>query len=328
MQKLTLTTALCATLATGAFAQNATEMRCSHQLPPQHAVAGVIDRWAERVETLSNGDIDVQIFGANALATAKENIPAVAQGTIECAFSVNFQWGRTLPAMNVTLRPFSFSDYDLWRNWPGSKPAAFLEAALEQKGLKNVVWLFQTNDSVFTSNGKFLKSPADFDGMKIRGLNRSFDSALVAMGAAPSSMSGSEVYQALSTGVIDAALTDVATAHSRKYYEVQDHMVQVPVISVFFNGYVNPDFHANLSQTSKDALDQAGREAAVWAVDAAIEATTAAHAKLQAEGVELHVATDAENEALRAIMQPAFDAEFTQEAGADVQTLIDLIDQM
>ena len=70
---------------------NAAKMRCSHQLPPKHHIAKVIDKWAAEVESQSNGDMDVQIFGANSLRNAKQNIGAVAKGDIECAFSVNFQ---------------------------------------------------------------------------------------------------------------------------------------------------------------------------------------------------------------------------------------------
>ena len=44
---------------------NAAKMRCSHQLPPKHHIAKVIDKWAAEVESQSNGGIDVQIFGAN-----------------------------------------------------------------------------------------------------------------------------------------------------------------------------------------------------------------------------------------------------------------------
>ena len=59
---------------------NAVEMRCSHQLPPKHHIAKVIDKWAAEVESQSNGNIDVQIFGANSLRNAKQNIGAVAKG--------------------------------------------------------------------------------------------------------------------------------------------------------------------------------------------------------------------------------------------------------
>src|SRR3546814_8742043 len=48
-------------------------------------------------------------------------------------------------------------------------------------------------------------------------LNKLFDSGLSAMGAIPVSMPGSEVYQALQTRVIDAALTGVQAASSRKF---------------------------------------------------------------------------------------------------------------
>ena len=101
-----LVSGACALTAT-ASAQAATKMRCSHQLPPGHHIAKVIDRWAAEVESASNNEIDVQVFGANSLVGARENIVSTAKGDIECAFSVNFQWGRTLPIMNVTVAPFA-----------------------------------------------------------------------------------------------------------------------------------------------------------------------------------------------------------------------------
>jgi TRAP-type C4-dicarboxylate transport system substrate-binding protein len=222
--------AAAATLSTGAHA--ASKMRCSHQLPPGHHIAKTIEKWAAEVRKEAGSDLDVQIFGANSLVSAKKNIVSVAKGDIECAFSVNFQWGKTLPIMNVTLAPFAFGDLELWKKWPNSEAAAFLGGQLLKKGVRNVGWFFTTNTSVFTSKGKFLVKPEDFKGVKIRGLVPAFNASLQALGAAPSSMSGSKVYQALATGVIDAGLTDVAAAVSRKYYEVQDHFTVVPVISV------------------------------------------------------------------------------------------------
>jgi TRAP-type C4-dicarboxylate transport system substrate-binding protein len=319
-------TALAALTALPAMA--ATPIRCSHQLPPQHEVAKVIDRWATEVEALSNGELDVQLFGANSLAKPEENIPSVAKGSFECAFSVNFQWGKTLPAMNVTLRPYAFSDPEIWRKWPDSKPAAFLEGQLAEKGLQNIAWLFQTRMSVFTSNDTPLVAPSDFEGIKIRGLNPAFDSGLKAMGAATSSMPGSEVYQALATGVIDAAQTDVAAAYARKYYEVQDHMTVTPIISVFFNGYMNQRFYDGLTDTQKAALEEAGKEAAGWAVEDGLAAEAAAPALLEGEGVTLHFATDEENEAIRTVMQPAFDEVFAKDGGDAGAEILKLIDEM
>lgn len=321
MKTMMLTTALC---ALAGMTEAATEMRCSHQLPPSHAVAQVIDRWAAEVETLSEGEIDVQVFGADSLVGANDNIVAVAKGDIECAFSVQFQWGKTLPIMTVTTAPYAFADLNIWRNWDGSEAADFLEEKLRTKGVENVVWLFQTNSSVFTAKGKFLNVPADFEGMKLRGLTPAFDAGLAALGAAPTALPGSEVYQALATGVLDGSMTGSDAAVSRKYYEVQDHFTVSPVISVFFHGYLNPSFYAGLSDKSKAALDKAGAEAAVWAVEAAEAGIASAPGDLEAKGVQVHVATDEENKAMEAVMRPAFDAKFNSD-DPDSQKLLDLI---
>lgn len=311
-------------LSASTAAQAATEMRCSHQLPPAHHIAKVIDRWAAEVEKLSDGELDVQVFGADSLVGARENIVATAKGDIECAFSLNFQWGKTLPIMNVTVAPFAFGDLDIWRKWPESEAAAFLSDKLLEKGVRNVVWMFQTNTSVFTSKGKALIKPEDFQGIKMRGLTPPFDAALKALGVTPSSMPGSEVYQALATGVIDAGITDVAAAVSRKYYEVQDHFTVVPVLSAYLHGYVNPAWYDGLSDKSKAALEKAGKEAAMWAVDASEAAGAAGPEQLREKGVEVHISTPEENAALEAIMRPAFDKAFG-EGDPDSQKLIELL---
>lgn len=323
--KYTMITVLLTTTAGVSAAQAQTAMRCSHQLPPAHHIAIVVDQWAAEVEAQSGGSIDVQVFGADSLIKANDNILAVAKGEVECAFSLNFQWGRTLPIMNVTVGPYTMSSIEAWQKWPTSEAAAYLEDKLLEKGVKNVAWMFQTNSSVFTSKGKFLQTPEDFAGTKMRGLGPAFDRGLEAMGATTVSMPGSEVYQALATGVIDAAVTDVAAAWSRKYYEVQDHFVVVPVLAAYLHGYVTPSFYDGLDDSQKEALRVAGEKAATWALEASIEASASAPDQLRSAGVQVHVATDEENEAFKAVMQPAFADGFEAETGAEGKELLDLI---
>jgi TRAP-type C4-dicarboxylate transport system substrate-binding protein len=323
--KTIVMTAASLSITLAGAAEAATAMRCSHQLPPAHHIAVVVDKWAAEVERLSEGELDVQVFGADSLVKANDNILAVAKGDIECAFSLNFQWGKTLPIMNVTVGPYTMASIEAWKKWPTSEAAAFLEEKLSEKGVKNIAWMFQTNISVFTSKGKPLIKPGDFKGIKMRGIGPAFDRGLTAMGATTVAMPGSEVYQALATGVIDAAVTDVAAAYSRKYYEVQDHMTVVPVLAAYLHGYVNPAWYDGLSDKSKTALKQARETAAGWALEASIQASTDAPKKLEEKGVKVHIATDAENEAFKAVMQPAFAEGFAEEGGEDGKKLLDLV---
>ena len=78
--------------------------------------------------------------------------------------------------------------------------------------MKSVAWLYITRETIVTSGKKPIVALDDFKGVKIRGLNTLTDNALTAVGAAPSAMPGSEVYQALQSGVLDAGLTDLSAA--------------------------------------------------------------------------------------------------------------------
>ena len=304
------------------------KMRVSHQLPPKHHIAKKIADWGADIEKNSGGTIDVQIFGSNQLFGAKQNFPAVAKGEAEAAFSVNFQWGKTIPEMNVTAKPYSVTDINILRNWPGSKPATFLDNLLLKKGVKNVVWLFTTNMSAFTSKGRALITPADFKGVKIRGLGPIVDSGLKALGAAPSAMSGSKVYPALQTGVIDAGLTDIAAAYSRKYYEVQDHVTVSPLFSVYFHGYLNPKWYDALTADQKAAIAKASAAAAKAAMDATEEAAGKAPGQLREKGMKVHIHTASEIAAMKALMEPAFTKHFNEATKGKGQALLDMINAM
>ncbi len=328
MKRIGLYCFLAAGLAYGANVAAATVMRVSHQLPPKHHIAKKIDAWAADIEKHSNGSIDVQVFGANQAFGAKQNFPAVAKGDMEAAFSVNFQWGKTIPEMNVTLKPYSVTGINVLRKWPGSAPARYLDDLLQKKGVKNVVWLFTTRMSAYTSKGRPLVKPADFQGIKIRGLNKLVDGGLKALGAAPSAMSGSKVYNALQTGVIDAGLTDIAAAYSRKYYEVQDHVTVSPLFSVFFHGYVNPKWYQGLSQTERAAIAKASEAAAAAAIDATEKAAKEAPDLLRGKGMKVHIHTSEEIAAMKAVMEPAFTKAFDEATKGRGQALLDMISKM
>jgi len=329
MKKLTIAAIVAAAiLGLANLSLAAVEMRISHQLPPKHHLSPIIDTFAADVEKLSGNTIDVQVFGSNQLFKPEENYPAVAKGSIEAAVAVNFQWGSTIPVMNVTLMPYTFTDLDAMAKFADSPVAQFLNSKLESKGVKNVAWLFITNTSIFTSNKKPLIAPADFVGIKIRGLNSMVDSSLRALGAAPSAMSGSEVYQAMQTGVIDAGLTDVSAAYSRKYYEVQEYGSVSPFFSVFFHIYVNPKWYAGLTDVQKDAIAKASVAAEAAAMAATKESAAAAPEQLREKGMKINIMTPAEIEALKAVTLPAFEQAFMEAGGDDAKKIIEMLKKL
>jgi C4-dicarboxylate-binding protein DctP len=306
-----------------ARAQAAT-MRLAHQYPPAHHIAQVLQRLGEKVSA-ANAGLSVQVFPAEQLAKVAENFPGVARGAFESAVATNFTWGNTIPEMSAPTIPFLFTELERIRKFPGSEAAQFLDAASEKRGVKTLAWLFTTRMSIFTSGKKPLVTLEDLKGVKIRGINALINTGLSAAGAAPANTPAPEVTQALGSGVLDAGLTDVSAAVSRRFYEVQKFGTVTPFFGVFTQVYVNPRWFAGLPAPARAALEAAAKAAEADAI-AATEATAgAAVGELRAKGMTIHEQTAAETAAWKGVMQkPVIDA-FLRAAPEGGQRMLDLL---
>ena len=304
------------------FGQAKKTMRLSHPLPVAHHNAKAMQIFADEAKAFSKGEIEVQIFPAEQAAKANENHPQVARGGVEAAASTNFQWGNTIPEMNITVVPFLLTDLAKLRKFPTSDVAKILEAKLEQRGVKNLCWLYTTRSAIFTGN-KPIRSLDDLKGLKIRGLNRLADTWLTSIGAAPSAMAAPEIYQALQSGVLDAAQTDVSAAVSRRFYEVQKFGTVAPVFSVYYHIYMNPAWWAGLTTQQQGWLREAAAKCEAANYDITEATAAAAVGALREKGMTIHELTSTEIEAWKDRIQAPVMAEFLKLSGAEGQKMIE-----
>lgn len=305
-----------------------TKMRISYQVPTAHHLHKAMEFFKTELEKETKNGVTVELFPAEQLAKAAENHPQVARGAIEAALAVNFQWGNTIPEMNVTTIPYLFTDLNKIKKFPGSPAAKLLEDKLMAKGVKNIAWLYITRQSIFTSGKKPLITVDDFKGVKIRGLNAIADAGLKAAGASPTPISGNEVYNALQSGLIDAGLTDLSAAVSRRYYEVQKFGTAAPYFSVYFHMYVNPGWFSKLPAAQQKAVLAAAAKTEAFMVPVTEETASKAAAQLTEKGMTVHQQTAAEQKAwMAAMQQPVIDA-FIKSAPGDGQKLIDLLKKL
>ena len=318
--------ALAAAFAFSAQAADVT-MRISHQFPPAHHSAKNLEQFAADVKALSDGKIEVQTFAAAQLFKPNQHHAAVAGGKIESAIMLNFQWGSTIPEMSVTLIPYLMSRVELMKKFVGSDAAKLLDAKMDAKGVKNIAWLVDANDGIFTSAKHPLVKPEDFKSVKIRGLNKLFDAGLAAMGASPSPMPGSEVYQALQTGVIDAGFTGVQAANSRRFYEVQKFGVASSIILAYDNLVVNPEWWAKLSPEARKAIEEAVKKAEARAMPASDAIPAERITVLREKGMNVTVLTPEQEKVMADAMQPAVIKAF-EASGPDAVKLIEMLKKL
>lgn len=302
-------------------------MRLSHQLPASHHVARSLAQFAADVQASTGGKLEVQLFGGEQLYKAAQNHVAVARGQIEAASIVSLQWGGTIPEMQALSIPYLMTSPAQLAKFPGSPAAGLLESKLEEKGVKSIAWLLDANSTAFTSQKAPLVAPTDFQGVKIRGLSRLVDSGLVAMGAAPSTMPGSEVYQGLQTGVIDAGITSPGAVYARRYYEVQKFAVVTPLLTVYQNLVVNPKWWESLPGEVQAKVVAAAEKAELGLVPQGNEGAQKDVSLLKKMGMTVFIHSPEQSKAMETVMQPVVIDEFLK-TSADAPKLLALIKEL
>jgi len=320
---------LAAVLAHPAQAADYT-MRLSHVFPPQHPLGKAATAYAEAVKAETGGRVAVEILGAGQAFAERESYPAVAKGQIEATLLVSVQFSGIVPTLDVLSIPFVMRGDDSANKFLASAARAKLDEEIRARRVEPLAWLFQTNTTVFTSNAKPLVAIDDFAGIKIRGLNKVADASLVAVKASPLATPGSEVYQALQSGVLDAALTDVSAALARRYYEVQKYGT---VVDNWVTAYgvllANRAWVEKLPKDVREGLKRAAATAEKGAIAAGAANVKGAISGLKEKGMSLTILSDSQEEAwAKAMTAPSKAAylERTGDAGKAVLSAFDGLD--
>ncbi|WP_108260570.1 TRAP transporter substrate-binding protein [Mangrovicoccus ximenensis] len=203
MRALAGASALALAAAAAAQAQDVTKLRMHAAFPTQTPVIGEISPWiGERIEALSGGSLEVDVFEPGALVPATDYFDAVSQGAVDMAFGTPGYGAGLEPALQIfTAVPFGpdVTEYMAWmREGGGQELHDELLAGLKLKGFvctltapETAGWFTRKIDTV-----------DDLKGLKLRyfGLG---GRVLAKLGASIQLVPGSEVYAALERGVID-----------------------------------------------------------------------------------------------------------------------------
>lgn len=136
---------------------------------------------------------------------------------------------------------------------------------LQEKFKAKVLTLWPFGPQVFFCN-KPIKSLADFKGLKVRSFTPSMSAMLQNIGATPVSLAFSEVYSALSHGVIDCGVTSPNSGNAGKWPEVTQYFYPLAVSGSVQGHFVNLSFWNKLSpeQQAKISAEFKKMENQMW----------------------------------------------------------------
>jgi TRAP-type C4-dicarboxylate transport system substrate-binding protein len=213
--KLTVTAAILATLGLGTAA-SAESLRLSHQWSTadvRHQVAQMI---ADDVAA-ADVDLEIQIFPSQSLFKAREQYTPLSRGQLDMTVLPLSYAGGQQPAYNLTLMPGLVKNHD---HAARLNDSPFMEAIEEIMAGDDVMVLVHGYlAGGFAGKDTCITAPDDMEGLQTRAAGKAFEQMLAGAGASIASMASSEIYNAMQTGVLDAANTSSSSFVSFRIYE-------------------------------------------------------------------------------------------------------------
>jgi TRAP-type C4-dicarboxylate transport system substrate-binding protein len=260
-----------------ATAVDAKTLKISHQFP-----AGTIDtgdfrdrlcrKFAAAVEQRTKGALKFEIYPDSSLMKTNAQFSAARKGALDFTLYPLAYAGGEVPEVNIGLMPCLVTTYAQGLAWKKAPIGQELSAALAKKGIKIVTWIWQSG-GVASRAGGIIK-PEDTKGLKIRGGSREMDLMLNAAGGIISSVPSNEIYAAMQTGSLDAAVTSSTSLISFRLQELSKNVTSGINGSFWFMFeplLMSKDVFDGLPPEQKKIIVEAGAELEAFALASAKE---------------------------------------------------------
>ena len=215
----------------------------------------------KRLEELSKGKIDVQVYPNSQLYKDKAVLKAIKLNSVQMACPSFSKFTKTVPQLALFDLPFLFKDMEHVHKVQDGEVGQKLKDLVAAKGFV-VLDYWDNAFKQLTSAKKALLMPEDAKGQKFRIMSsKVLEEQFKAVGANPQVMPFSEVYSALQQGVIDGQENTNSNIYTKKFYEVQKYMTlsnhgylgYLVVMSKKFWDSLPKDLQANVKQAMKEA---------------------------------------------------------------------------
>ena len=191
-----------------------------HGMNPNHPVAIAIEHFAKKVKELSKGNLVIRIYPNELLGNETDLVEQVQLGCIDLVKTSASSLSSFIPDYAVLNMPYLFkNEIQYWNILEGPIGERILDSGIKY-GLRGLTFYDAGARSFYTTN-KFIRSPKDLKGMKIR-VQPSYESIEMVkyLGGSPTPLAYGELYTALQQGVVEGAENNIPSLYNSRHYEI------------------------------------------------------------------------------------------------------------
>jgi TRAP-type C4-dicarboxylate transport system substrate-binding protein len=282
-----------------AFAAEPVTLKISHQFPGGTINEGdfrdrLCRRFATEIEKRTGGALKGTVYAGSSLMKTNAQFSAMRKGALDMSLVPLSYAGGEVPETNIGLMPGIVTSYEQAATWKNAEVGRALSKVLADKGVIIVSWIWQAGG--VASRGKPIIDPDDARGMKVRGGSREVDMVLKAAGAAVLTLPSNEIYAAMQTGALDAAMTSSTSLISFRLEEVAKQLTTGRGKTYWFMLeplMISKSVFDQLPKTQQDVIMSVGAEMEKFALEQAKADDQAVAAVYQKAGGKAYDMSDA-----------------------------------
>lgn len=274
---LTRRAALAAALATTALAAlgaaaEARELRMGLITPPAHVWTKVAERMAEKLPEATGGRLTLAVFPGGQLGLEQEMFQQMSSGLLDSGLMTAAITSLRAPSLQGWFTPYLFADVTTAAAAAETPAAQEMLDQLQTAGLVGLGYTFAGQRHILLKDAP-AQSPADLAGKKIRIVPfPAMKTWWEAVGAVPTPVNLTEVYQGLQSGLLDGIDIDLDALVGSKFNEVATGLTITSHMPFPAALVVSKTTWDSLSEDERAAFGAVAEEALAWGTAQQVEA--------------------------------------------------------
>ena len=258
---LVMTALVASLLSLPALAQDVIKIRLAHSLSTSEPAHLAAEFFAKNVAQRTNNRVQIQVFPSEQLGPGKEVNEMIRQGANVMNITDPGYLSDFVPDIGVLNGPYLIKDPNDYTRLLASDWYKAVEKKFETAGFKLVMANGFFGQRHLIAD-KAVRKPEDMAGMTVRvPPNTMWIETFKSMGARPTTVQWSEVYNALQQNVVAAAEAPLGSLWGAKLHETRKVISMTGHFTAFVMWPINAGYFAKLPPDVQRILTEEGKKA-------------------------------------------------------------------
>ena len=258
---LVMTALVASLLSLPALAQDVIKIRLAHSLSTSEPAHVAAEYFAKNVAQRTNNRVQIQVFPSEQLGPGKEVNEMIRQGANVMNITDPGYLSDFVPDIGVLNGPYLIKDPNDYTRLLASDWYKAVEKKLEAAGFKLVMANGFFGQRHLIAD-KAVRKPEDMAGMTVRvPPNTMWIETFKSMGARPTTVQWSEVYNALQQNVVAGAEAPLGSLWGAKLHETRKVISMTGHFTAFVMWPINAGYFAKLPPDVQRILTEEGKKA-------------------------------------------------------------------